>query len=87
MVAANGLTQEFSYRIEKLISRLAVIVDKIFIKTVKAYGILFECLQLTEQLKTELYGHHEHALLLLTRMEDQIDDLVKKTHDFRIKAG
>jgi hypothetical protein len=87
IVAANRLTGEFVYRIEKLLLRLDVVADKIFIKTVKAHEILLECVQLTEQFKSELNKRHDSALLLLTRLESCIDDLVKKTHEFRIKAG
>jgi hypothetical protein len=87
IIAANGLSSEIIYRIQKLMLRLDVIVDKLFIKTVKAQECLLKCLQLTEQLKSEIDNRHDTALLLLTRLESQIDDLVKKTHDFRIKAG
>jgi hypothetical protein len=87
MITAKGLTGELAYRIEKLIQRLDVTVDKIFVKTVKARNILIECETLTEQFKSELNKPHDKALLLLTRLEDHIDGLVKETHAFRIKAG
>jgi endonuclease III len=87
LIATNGLTQELAYRIEKLILRLDSIVDKIFVKTVKAHNILAECEQLTEQFKSELDKPGNQSLTILTRMEIQVEDLVKKTHAFRIKAG
>ena len=87
IIAAKELTGELAYRIEKLILRLDVVVDKIFVKTVKAHNILSECERLTEQFKFELTQPHDKALLLLTRLEDHIDGLVKETHAFRIKAG
>ena len=87
MIAANGLSEELAYRLEKLILRLDSIADKIFIKTVKAQDILFECEQLSEKFKLELDEPQNQLLTLLTRIEDQIEDLVKKTHAFRIKAG
>lgn len=87
MIAANGLTKELAYRLEKLILRLDSIADKIFIKTVKAQDILFECEQLSEKFKSELSKPHNNTLILLTCIENQVDDLVKKTHAFRIKAG
>jgi len=87
IIAAKEPTGELAYRIEKLILRLDVIVDKIFIKTVKAHNILFECERLTEQFTSELAQPQDKALLLLTRLEEHIDGLVKETHAFRIKAG
>jgi hypothetical protein len=87
MIANNGLTEEVAYRLEKLILRLDSIADKIFIKTVKAQDILFDCEQLSEKFKSELNKPQNNTLILLTRIEDQVEDLVKKTHAFRIKAG
>jgi hypothetical protein len=87
MIAANGLTKELAYRLEKLILRLDSIADKIFIKTVKAQDILFECEQLSEKFKSELNEPAKKPLAVLTRIEAQVEDLVKKTHAFRIKAG
>jgi hypothetical protein len=87
MIAANGLTEELAYRLEKLILRLDSIADKIFIKTVKAQDILFECEQLSEKFRSELNEPLTRPLAVLTRIETQVEDLVKKTHAFRIKAG
>ena len=87
MITANGLSEELAYRLEKLILRLDSIADKIFIKTVKAQDILFECEQLSEKLKSELNEPQTKPLAVLTRIETQVEDLVKKTHAFRIKAG
>ena len=87
IITAEGLTRELTYRIEKLAFRLDTIVDKIFVKTVKAHDILCECGKLTEQFKSELNKPQSSALFLLTRLEAHVDDLVKTTHEFRIKAG
>ena len=87
MIETNGLTEELAYRIEKLILRLNSIVDKMFVKTVKAHNVLSGCEQLTEQFKSELHKQEDKALMTLTRIEIQIDDFVKETHAFRIKAG
>jgi hypothetical protein len=87
MIATNGLTGELAYRLEKLILRLDSIADKIFIKTVKAQVILFECEQLSEKFKSALNKPQNKSLELLTHIEVQVEDLVKETHAFRIKAG
>ena len=87
MIASDGLTNELAYRLEKLTLRLNSVIDKIFIKTVKAQDVLFDCEQLTENFKSELKKPQNKALELLTRIEVQVEDLVKETHAFRIKAG
>ena len=87
MIAADGMTKELAYRLEKLILRLNSIADKIFIKTVKAQEVLFECEQLSEKFKSELNKPQNKSFELLTRIEVQVEDLVKETHAFRIKAG
>lgn len=86
-IVAKGLTGELAYRLEKLALRLDTISGKIFMKTIKAQDILCQCEQLTEQFKVELGVSQRTALHLLTRLEAHMDDLVKQTHEFRIKAG
>lgn len=87
ILAAKGLNGEFAYRFDKLILRLDVIVDKIFIKTVKAQNMLSECEKITMQIKSELDNSQNKALALMTRLEDQMEHLVSETHAFRVKAG
>lgn len=87
VISAHSPPKEIVYRIEKLVSRLDVVVDKLFIKTVKAHHILLECIHLTEQFRTELSSRQKHVYGLLTRLEFCVDDLVRKTHEFRVKAG
>ena len=86
ILSASELTGEVTYRIQKLIVRLDAIGDKIFVSTLKGHEILIECLKITERFKSE-QNKPDSALRLLTRLENHMDDLVKKTHDFRIKAG
>jgi hypothetical protein len=86
IVACKGPARETVYRIEKLASKLDAVAEKTFLKTLKARAILLECAELTERLQAEL-EQCPNAFLTLTRLEGLIDDLVKKTHDFRIKAG
>lgn len=87
-IIANGEpNREAGYRMQKLSTRLAAVVDKIFIKTVKARDLLLECLQLTEQFQSELDRNASTNYELLTRLERCVDDLVRKTYEFRVKAG
>jgi hypothetical protein len=87
VAATEGLTVEFSYRLDKLSQRLDSIADKIFMKTVKAHEILSKCAQLTGQFTSELDKSHDVALRLLTQIEGHMDRLEKDTYEFRIKAG
>lgn len=87
IVAKGELTRETGYRIRKLSLRLDVVGDKIFIKTVKARDMLMECLQLTEQIRSELDQRSGTNFKLLTRLEGRMDELVRKTYEFRVKAG
>lgn len=87
IVAANDLDRELAYRIEKLVSRLESVADKIFIKTVKAQDILTECVQLTQQFQSESTKDRIEAFFLLTRLETLVGELIQKAHEFRIKAG
>ena len=87
IIIAGGPTHEIVYRIEKLILRRDVVTNKIFIKTVKAHSILLACIWYTEQFQTDLQFYPQVAFWGLTHFEALVDLLVKKIHEFRIKAG
>lgn len=87
IVANREPSREIAYRLEKLRLLLDVVVDKIFIKTVKARDMLMECMQLTERFQAELDRHVGTEFRLLTRLERRMDELVRKTYEFRVKAG
>lgn len=87
IVAKGEPTREIHYRMQKLSLRLDVVVDKIFIKTVKARDMLIECIQLTEQFQAKLDRHAGTDFRLLTRLERCMDELIRKTYEFRVKAG
>jgi hypothetical protein len=87
IIASEKPSNEIIYRLEKLIRRLDTLADKIFIKTVKGHDILLKCLRLTEQFQLNINAQREADFLLLTCIEACVDGLVRKTHDFRIKAG
>lgn len=78
---------ELNYRFQKLVYKMDAVYDKIFIKTVYARQIMESCLHLTEQIEAHIAGNHETPFILLTDLEKRIDDLIRKTHSFRIKAG
>jgi hypothetical protein len=78
---------ELKYRFQKLVYKMDAVYDKVFLKTVHARQILESCLHLTEQIEARIAGNRETPFILLTDLEKRIDDLVRKTHAFRIKAG
>lgn len=87
MVRIEHLHPEIAYRMEKLIHRMAPLADKIFFKTVKARQLLSECRQETYVLYKQLESDGDNAFLLLTNLEKTFEDLLKKTYEFRVKAG
>ena len=87
MVNIEHLRPEIAYRIEKLIHRMAPLADKIFFKTVKAHQLLAECEAKTVALRNHIESKGDNVFLLLTNLEKTFEDLLKKTYEFRIKAG
>jgi hypothetical protein len=87
MLQGDRLQSEVVYRMAKLLSRLDVIADKFFLKTVKAQEILAECLNLSQRLRPREGSQEEGFFILLTEIEQRIEHLVQKAHEFRVKAG
>jgi hypothetical protein len=81
------LHPEIAYRIEKLIHRMAPLMDKIYFKTVKAHQSLAECEAQTISLRNHIESDGDNVFLRLTNLEKTFEDLLKKTYEFRIKAG
>ena len=81
------LPAEIAYRVDKLTQLLDAISDKMFLKTVKARQMLFDCEQLTQQLISCTVPTDSRTYFLLTKLESHFDQLVTKTYAFRIKAG
>ena len=87
MVKIEPLHPEIAYRIEKLIHRMIPLADKIFFKTVKAHELLAKCREKTTALHKQIESDGDNAFLLLTGLEKTFEDLLRKTYEFRIKAG
>lgn len=83
----SGIQNEFAYRVNKLVQKLDSVSDKMFVKTVKASEMLSECKDLTQQFKSSMDRREDRTYILLTRLEHLFNDLVTKTHEFRVKAG
>ena len=87
MLGDAGLHPEIAYRLEKLSQRIAPLVDKAYLKTLKAGETLLECKQKTIGIRRQLEDGDERIYHLLTDLERTFEDLVKRTYEFRIKAG
>lgn len=87
MVNIEHLHPEIAYRVEKLIHRMAPLVDKIYFKTVKAHQLLAECEAKTIALRNHIKSDGDNVFLLLTNLEKTFEGLLTKTYEFRIKAG
>lgn len=87
MVQMDHLHPEIAYRIEKLVHRIAPLADKVFLKTVKARELLIECREKTAALQNQIESDANNAFYVLTNLEKTFEDLLRKTYDFRIKAG
>ncbi|MFH0730968.1 MAG: hypothetical protein V2B19_32070 [Pseudomonadota bacterium] len=81
------LPAEIAYRVDRLTQRLDAISEKMFLKTVNARQMLFDCEQLTQQLTSCIAPTDSRTYHLLTNLENHFDQLAKKTYAFRIKAG
>ena len=87
MLNMENLHPEIAYRIEKLIHRMAPLTDKIYFKTIKAHQLLAECEAKSIALRNHIKTDGDDVFLLLTNLEKTFENLLKKTYEFRIKAG
>ena len=87
LLTEKGVSEELSYRIEKLDNRLEPILDKMYLKTVKGQEMLKLCGQKTESVRTAFLSGNDGLFHLLTDLEKTYEELLKKTYEFRIKAG
>ena len=87
MGRAADLHPEIAYRVEKLSHRIDPLVDKAYLKTIKAGELLLECKEKTNGIRLHLEDGGERTYHLLTDLERTFEDLVKRTYEFRIKAG
>ncbi len=87
MVRAADLHPEIAYRVERLSHRIDPLVDKAYLKTIKAGKLLMECKGKTNDIRQHLKDGGERIYHLLTDLERTFEDLVKRTYEFRIKAG
>lgn len=87
MVREGDLNPEIAYRAEKLSLRMAPLLDKTFLKTIKAGNMLSECREKTTRLQRYLKDGNAKTYHVLTDLERTFEELAKRTYEFRIKAG
>lgn len=83
----EGLSPEVEYRIRKLIDRTVPLTEKMFVKTLKGRELICRCIAETHEVKRALESDDEIVYLALTDLERTYEDLLRKTYDFRVKAG
>ena len=83
----EGVSAESKYRIRRLIGRARPLADKMFLKTVKGRETLRQCAELTDQVRAQLESEGRHLYEALTQLEKTFEDLLRKTYEFRVKAG
>lgn len=87
MAHMERLHPEIAYRVLKLGHRITPLADHIYFKTVKARQLLLECSKKTVELQKQIETNGNHVLFLLTNLEKTFEGLVRKTYEFRVKAG
>lgn len=87
LLESAKLSPEVEYRIRKLITRTTPITDKMFLKTVKGKELIVECLELARLLENQLVSGRQGVYGRLTQLENAHDELLKRTYEFRVKAG
>ncbi len=87
ILCQKGLSLEVGYRIRKMMEGLLPLVDRLYLKTLKGQETIRECLEKTGALKGRLNSQEEDIYYLLTDLEQAYEDLLKRTYEFRVKAG
>ncbi len=83
----DGLSTEVRYRFRKLIDRTTPLVDKMFVKTLKGREMLIQCADITRAIQFHLRSDQDQLYSQLTHLETVYEDFLKKTYEFRVKAG
>lgn len=87
MAQMERLHREIVYRVRKLVHRITPLAGHIFFKTIKARQLLVECSEKTVALQKQIESNGSHVFFLLTNLERTFEELVRKTYEFRVKAG
>jgi hypothetical protein len=87
LLQVEMMPAELEYRIRRLIDRAPPLADKMFLKTLKGREMILQCAEQTLVVRTELESGGVRIYEALTELEKTYEDLLKKTYEFRVKAG
>ncbi|MFH1114948.1 MAG: hypothetical protein V1792_13640 [Pseudomonadota bacterium] len=87
IIREEHLSTEAQYRFRKLIDRTLPLVDKMFVKTVKGREMITQCADITRGIQDDVRYDDDRLYFLLTHLETVYDDFLRKTYEFRVKAG
>lgn len=87
LLDSGAASPEAEYRIRKLMSRTMALADKMFVKTVKGQELIAECMDQARLLQNHVGSGGQSLYRRLTELENIYEELLKKTYEFRIKAG
>jgi hypothetical protein len=87
LLQEETMPSELSYRIHRLIDRSLALTDKMFLKTLKGREMIWQCAEQTLLVRNELESGGNRLYETLTELEKIYEDLLKKTYQFRVKAG
>lgn len=83
----EAIAPEAAYRIRKLLERTFPLTNKLFVKTLKGKEMITHCVRKTLVVRSHLTDPDDHLYRLLTDLEKSYESLLKKTYEFRVKAG
>ncbi len=83
----GGISSELSYRIRRLIDRAHPLADKMFLKTIKGREMILQCWEETCAFRNQLESQDARLYEVLTDLEKSYEELIKRTYEFRVKAG
>jgi len=87
LLADNRHSPEIEYRLYKMILHLHPLADRIYMKTVHARELILQCIAKTDTLRQELRRKGPSRFVYLTDIERTFEIILKKTYEFRVKAG
>lgn len=83
----EACTEEVRYRLQKLRDCMGIAEDKFFIGTPKAREQIEWCVDIADRLLVRICSESNDRFAIITELEVTLNDLLKKTYEFRIKAG
>ncbi len=87
LLSQSGPNAEVTYRLHKMRAGLEPLLDRPFFKTVKGQELLQVCLAKTAAVQAADRVASPEVYRLLTELETVYEELLRRTYEFRVKAG